>query len=76
LFQFLKETREGLRIARLYFEIKEYEEANSYLANYLGEFTLDPHAWKLKGEICEVYEKNWSNALKFYNQYDIFRLKL
>ncbi|RNA06087.1 E3 SUMO- ligase 2-like, partial [Brachionus plicatilis] len=59
-------NKEGLKIAKLYFDIKEYETADFYLTNYLSEFTFDSFAWKLKAEIAEMSEKNWTKAIDYY----------
>jgi hypothetical protein len=72
---FLQRNKEGFQIARLYFEVRDYEQANSYLVNYLSEFSLDAHAWNLKGELREqaAHSKDLAtaslNALKAIDDY-------
>ncbi|CAF0719668.1 unnamed protein product [Brachionus calyciflorus] len=61
-------NKEGLKISRLYYDLKDYESADFYLTNYLSEFSMDAFAWKLKAEICELKEKNWSKAIEFYTR--------
>lgn len=61
----LKQTKEFLKIARLYYDMNELQEAKHYLASYLSEYSLDPCAWKLQAEICES-ESNWSKAVEYY----------
>jgi tetratricopeptide (TPR) repeat protein len=63
-------SSEGLRIAKLYFEIKEYECAQNYLASFLSENPNDPLGWKLMGEIHEYSEnRDWSKAIDCYSKY-------
>ncbi len=66
MFLFLKKNSDGLKIAKLYFDLKEYETARNYLASYLSENTNDALGWKLMGEICETGDKNWSKAIEYY----------
>lgn len=62
----LKKNKEGLKIAKLYLDIKEFETADFYLNNYLSEFTLDSFAWKLKAEAAELNDKNWIKAAEYF----------
>jgi hypothetical protein len=61
-----KKNSDGLKIAKLYFDLKEYETARNYLASYLSENTQDALGWKLMGEISEIADKNWLKAIDYY----------
>ncbi|XP_065594438.1 RANBP2-like and GRIP domain-containing protein 8 isoform X2 [Cyrtonyx montezumae] len=47
---------EGFLIAKLYFEIKEYELAQSYLLTYLSVRERDPRAHRFLGQIYEAQD--------------------
>ena len=49
-------------------DIKEFNLANMYLANYLSEFSLDATGWKMRAEIAELSEQNWTDAVEYYIQ--------
>jgi hypothetical protein len=39
-----------------------------YLANYLSEFSLDSGGWKMRAEIAELSDQNWTDAAEYYAQ--------
>lgn len=66
---YAKGSQEGLKIARAYFDIKEYDSSVNYLASYLSENNDDAQAWRLMGELHESYTKNWPQALDCFIKY-------
>ncbi|XP_065594437.1 RANBP2-like and GRIP domain-containing protein 8 isoform X1 [Cyrtonyx montezumae] len=58
---------EGFLIAKLYFEIKEYELAQSYLLTYLSVRERDPRAHRFLGQIYEAQD-NIEEAVGCYKR--------
>ncbi len=58
-----------MQIASLYFEFKDPEKANLYLNDYLSEFSLDPNAWKLKGNLTEEVKNDPKSHIKAIEHY-------
>ena len=63
-----QKNKESFSIAKLYFDIREFKLANMYLANYLSEFSLDSGGWKMRAEIAELSDQNWTDAAEYYAQ--------
>jgi tetratricopeptide (TPR) repeat protein len=66
---YAKGSQEGLKIARAYFDLKEFDTSINYLASYLSENSDDAQAWRLMGELNELHTKNWSQALDCFIKY-------
>ncbi|KAK7485488.1 hypothetical protein BaRGS_00023298 [Batillaria attramentaria] len=68
----IKEERErnakGYQIARLYFEVGEYETARRYLASFLSVRETVPQAYRLLGQIEEAVG-NKENAVEAYKRF-------